>query len=114
MPDTVFARIIRKEIPADIVFEDDRVLAFRDLAPQAPTHILIIPKTPIATANDITASDAPLVGHMVHVAAEIARTEGIAENGYRLVVNCNNDGGQAVYHLHIHLLGGRTMTWPPG
>lgn len=114
MADTIFSKIIAREIPADIVFEDDRVLAFRDIAPQAPTHILVIPKAAIATANDITEADEALVGHMVRVAADIARAEGFAENGYRLVMNCNADGGQAVYHIHLHLLGGRAMAWPPG
>jgi histidine triad (HIT) family protein len=111
---TIFSKIISKEIPATIVYEDDRVLAFRDIAPQAPTHILVIPKKEIATANDIGEGDEALVGHMVRVAAEIAKSEGIAESGYRLVMNCNADGGQAVHHIHIHLLGGRKMSWPPG
>lgn len=114
MAETVFSKIIRKEIPADVVYEDERVLAFRDIAPQAPTHILVIPKEEIATANDITEAHEPLVGHMMRVAAEIAKKEGIAEDGYRLVMNCNANGGQAVDHIHIHLLGGRKMSWPPG
>jgi histidine triad (HIT) family protein len=114
MAETIFSKIIRKEIPADIVHEDDRVLAFRDIAPQAPTHILVIPKEEIATTNDITGAHEALLGHMVRVAAEIARKEGIAEDGYRLVMNCNADGGQAVYHIHLHLLGGRKLSWPPG
>lgn len=114
MPDTIFAKIIRGEIPADIVHDDDRVLAFRDVSPQAPTHILVIPKKAIPTANDIAEEDDGLIGHMVHVAAQIARTEGIAQDGYRLVINCNQNGGQAVYHLHLHLLGGRKLSWPPG
>lgn len=111
---SIFQKIISREIPADIVYEDDQVLAFRDIAPQAPVHILIIPKREIATTNDMVAEDADLAGHMVMVAAEIARREGIADRGYRLVINCNQDGGQAVYHLHLHLLGGRQMNWPPG
>ena len=114
MAETIFSKIIRKEIPADIVFEDDRVLAFRDIAPQAPTHILVIPKEEIATTNDIDEAHEALIGHMVRVAAQIAKSEGIAESGYRLAINCNGDGGQAVYHIHIHLLGGRKMSWPPG
>ena len=114
MAETIFSKIINREIPADIVFEDDRVLAFRDIAPQAPTHILIIPKEEIATANEITDRQDNLIGYMVRIAARIAAEEGIAEEGYRLVMNCNVDGGQAVYHLHLHLLGGRKMQWPPG
>ena len=114
MAETIFSKIISREIPADIVFEDDRVLAFRDIAPQAPTHILIIPKEEILTANDITEHQDSLIGYMVRMAAQIAKSEGIAEDGYRLVMNCNVDGGQAVYHLHLHLLGGRRMQWPPG
>jgi histidine triad (HIT) family protein len=111
---TLFSKIISREIPATIVFEDETVLAFRDISPQAPTHILVIPKEEIATTNDITDAHEALIGHMVHVAARIAREEGIDQSGYRLVVNCNGDGGQAVYHIHIHLLGGRPMKWPPG
>jgi histidine triad (HIT) family protein len=114
MAETIFSKIIRKEIPATIVYEDDEVLAFRDIAPQAPTHILVIPKEEIPTANDVNEAHEALLGHMMRVATEIAKSEGIAENGYRLVVNCNADGGQAVDHLHIHLLGGRKMSWPPG
>ncbi len=112
--ETIFSKIIRKEIPAEIVYEDDSVVAFRDIAPQAPTHILIIPKTEIPTTNDITEEQEPLLGHMVRVAANIAESEGIARDGYRLVMNCNEHGGQAVYHIHIHLLGGRPLSWPPG
>ncbi|MBD3815585.1 MAG: histidine triad nucleotide-binding protein [Halothiobacillus sp.] len=114
MSETVFSKIIRREIPADIVFENDRVLAFRDINPQAPVHILIIPKKPIPTLNDIQAEDAPLLGELFVVAAQLAAEEGIAEAGYRTVFNCRDHGGQEVYHLHLHLLGGRQMTWPPG
>ncbi|OZB74737.1 MAG: histidine triad nucleotide-binding protein [Halothiobacillus sp. 14-55-98] len=114
MSDTIFSKIIRREIPADIVFENDRVLAFRDINPQAPVHILIIPKKPIPTVNDIQAEDAPLIGELFVVAAQLAAQEGIAEAGYRTVFNCRDHGGQEVYHLHLHLLGGRQMTWPPG
>jgi histidine triad (HIT) family protein len=114
MAETIFSKIIRREIPADIVFEDDEVLAFRDISPKAPTHVLIIPKTPIATTNDIAAEQEQLVGHMVTTAARIARDLGIAESGYRLVFNCNEDGGQEVFHIHLHLLGGRPLGWPPG
>jgi histidine triad (HIT) family protein len=114
MSDTIFSKIIRREIPADIVFENDRVLAFRDINPQAPVHILIIPKKPIPTLNDIQAEDAPLIGELFVVAAQLAAEEGIAEAGYRTVFNCRDHGGQEVYHLHLHLLGGRQMSWPPG
>jgi histidine triad (HIT) family protein len=114
MAETIFSKIINREIPATIVFEDDRVLAFRDIAPQAPTHIVIIPKEEIPTANDIIERQDNLIGYMVRMAARIANEEGIADDGYRLVMNCNVDGGQAVYHLHLHLLGGRKMQWPPG
>jgi histidine triad (HIT) family protein len=114
MSETIFSKIITREIPADIVYEDDRVLAFRDIAPQAPTHILVIPKQEIATVNDLEQSQDSLVGYMVRTAVNLAKQEGIAEDGYRLVMNCNVDGGQAVYHIHLHLLGGRKMNWPPG
>ncbi len=111
---TLFARIIRREIPADIVYEDDEVIAFRDINPQAPLHILFIPKTPVATLNDLTESDALGVGKLVLAATRYAKAQGVAEKGYRLVINCNEDGGQSVYHLHLHLLAGRAMHWPPG
>ncbi|MCE7933572.1 MAG: histidine triad nucleotide-binding protein [Chlorobi bacterium CHB2] len=111
---TIFSKIISGEIPADVVYRDDQVMAFRDIAPQAPTHILIIPIEEIATANDLSEQHEQLVGHMVAVAARIAREAGVADDGYRLVMNCNRDGGQEVYHLHLHLLGGRKMAWPPG
>ena len=114
MSETIFSKIIRKEIPATIVFEDDEVLAFRDINPQAPTHILIIPKKPIATLNDIQPEDAPLIGKLYLVAKQLAAELGLADDGYRTVFNCNRHGGQEVYHLHLHLLGGRQMTWPPG
>ena len=114
MADTIFAKIIRREIPADIVYEDDMCLAFRDINPQAPTHILIIPKKEIATVADAKEQDKELMGHLVLCATQIAKTEGLADDGYRLVINCKNNGGQEVYHLHMHILGGRKMTWPPG
>lgn len=114
MGNTIFSKIIDREIPADIVFENERVLAFRDINPQAPVHVLIIPKREIPTVNDLAATDAALVGELVLAAGQIAREEGIAESGYRTVFNCNTDGGQEVYHLHLHLLGGRSMSWPPG
>ncbi|SFM55308.1 histidine triad (HIT) family protein [Ectothiorhodospira mobilis] len=114
MTDCIFCRIAQGEIPSDTVFEDDEVLAFRDLNPQAPVHILVIPKRHIATLNDLSAEDAGLVGRLHWVAAQLARQEGIAEDGYRTVINCNPAGGQSVYHLHLHLLGGRQMAWPAG
>ncbi|MGD8779305.1 MAG: histidine triad nucleotide-binding protein [Ignavibacteria bacterium] len=115
MGETIFAKIIRKEIPADIVFESDNVLAFRDINPQAPVHILIIPKIEIPTVREIKGSEhAYLLGEMYDAANKIAKDEGIAEDGFRLVFNCGNNGGQDVYHLHMHLLGGRQMLWPPG
>jgi histidine triad (HIT) family protein len=106
---TIFAKIIAGEVPADIVYRDDQVTCFRDIAPKAPTHILIVPNREIPTVNDLTADDAQLVGHMVLVAKQLAQQEGIAERGYRLVVNCNSEGGQVVYHLHMHLIGGRAL-----
>lgn len=114
MSDSLFMKIIRREIPATIVFEDDHVLAFRDVSPQAPTHVLIVPKIVIPTTNDITPEQETLVGHMVVVAARIARQEGVDAGGYRLVFNCNADAGQSVDHIHLHLLGGRALAWPPG
>jgi histidine triad (HIT) family protein len=113
MADTIFGRIIRGEIPARIVHDDDRCLAFHDVAPQAPVHVLVIPKRPIASLADATEADADLLGHLVLVATQLARTLGL-EDGYRLVVNCGRDGGQSVDHLHVHLLGGRPLGWPPG
>ncbi|HET7266476.1 MAG TPA: histidine triad nucleotide-binding protein [Oleiagrimonas sp.] len=114
MPDTIFAKIIRREIPADIVYEDDEVLAFRDVNPQAPTHVLFIPKEPLPTLDDATPEQAESLGKLLLATAAYARQEGLAEKGYRVVINCNTDGGQTVYHLHFHLLGGRRMEWPPG
>jgi histidine triad (HIT) family protein len=114
MSDTIFSKIVRREIPADIVYENDEVLAFRDLNPQAPVHVLFIPKRPLATLNDATAGDAVLLGRLLLAAADYARQEGFAEQGYRTVINCNEDGGQTVFHLHVHLLAGRRLRWPPG
>jgi histidine triad (HIT) family protein len=113
MADTIFGRIIRGEVPARIVHDDDLCLAFHDVAPQAPVHVLVIPKRPIASLADTTGADAGLLGHLVLVATQLARTLGLAD-GYRLVVNCGRDGGQSVDHLHVHLLGGRPLGWPPG
>jgi len=113
MADTIFGKIIRGELPATIIHDDDRCLAFRDVAPQAPVHVLVIPKKPIPSLADATADDEPLLGHLVLVATGLARSLGLAD-GYRLVVNCGRDGGQSVDHLHVHLLGGRPLAWPPG
>ncbi|MFO7908816.1 histidine triad nucleotide-binding protein [Vreelandella aquamarina] len=112
--DCLFCKIIKREIPADIVYEDDEVLAFNDINPQAPTHILIIPKTHIATLNDIEEPDLAMIGRLQYTAAQLARERGFAEDGYRVVMNCNEMGGQTVYHIHMHLMGGREFTWPAG
>jgi histidine triad (HIT) family protein len=113
MTDNIFLKIIERKIPADIVYEDDRSLAFRDTNPQAPVHVLIIPKKVIATHADLTEADKELVGHLHLVAAKLAEQLGLA-GGYRLVLNCKEGAGQTVPHLHLHLLGGRAMHWPPG
>ena len=113
-PDCLFCKIVSGEIPVDFVFQNDRVVAFRDINPQAPTHVLIIPRRHIATINDLTPEDAADVGQLFLAARQIAVDEGIADSGYRVVMNCNDDGGQSVYHVHLHLLGGRRMGWPPG
>ena len=110
----LFCKIAAGQIPADTVFENDKVLAFRDINPAAPTHILVIPKKHIATMNDATADDKSLLGEMMLVARNIANREGVCENGYRLALNTNRHGGQSVYHIHLHLLAGRQMSWPPG
>jgi histidine triad (HIT) family protein len=107
--ETIFSKIIRREIPADILYQDDLVTAFRDIAPQAPTHILIIPNHLIATTNDVKASDEQALGRMMTVAAKLADEAGIAQDGYRLIMNCNKHAGQEVYHIHIHLLGGKPL-----
>jgi histidine triad (HIT) family protein len=114
MSEDLFLKIIRREIPADIVLETDEVLAFRDVNPQAPTHVLIIPKTHIRTINDIESDHADLVGKLFLAAKEVAHAEGLAEEGYRVVMNCNESAGQTVFHIHLHLLGGRALSWPPG
>jgi histidine triad (HIT) family protein len=106
---TLFERIINGELPAKFVYKDDRCVAFRDIHPRAPTHILIVPIKPIPTANQVALEDEALVGHLFFVAAQIARNEGIAEDGYRLIVNCNQHGGMEVYHLHLHLVGGKQL-----
>jgi histidine triad (HIT) family protein len=112
--DCLFCKIVNGEIPTDIVYQDDQVLAFRDISPQAPTHMLIIPKLHITTINDMNIEDGPLLGHMIFTAKNLAAKEGLADDGFRLTINCNEQGGQSVYHIHLHLLGGRKMTWPPG
>lgn len=114
MENCLFCKIAKKEIKADIVFEDNQVIAFRDLNPQAPVHVLVVPKKHIATLNDLEESDKALVGHMLFAAKEIAEKEGIEEKGYRAVFNVNRDAGQAVFHIHLHILGGRIFGWPPG
>lgn len=114
MNNTIFDKIISMEIPASIVYEDDEILAFKDINPQAPIHILIIPKKHIPTINDIEINDLELTGKLIFRAKLIAKELGIAEEGYRLVFNCNKNGGQEVYHIHLHLLAGRSMQWPPG
>jgi histidine triad (HIT) family protein len=108
----LFCRIVRKEIPATIVMENEHVVAFRDIDPKAPTHVLVVPKTHVATLDDAT--DAAMLGELLLAAAAIARAEGIVEGGYRTVVNCGADAGQSVFHVHLHLLGGRKLAWPPG
>ncbi|MCP4598117.1 histidine triad nucleotide-binding protein [Neptuniibacter sp.] len=111
--DCLFCKIINKEIPADIIYEDDHVIAFNDINPQAPTHALIIPRKHISTLNDIKDEDTALVGHMIQTAGKIAKQLGFDETGYRTVFNCNEHGGQTVYHIHLHILGGKPLGWPP-
>jgi histidine triad (HIT) family protein len=113
MAETIFAKIIRREIPAQIEHEDELCLAFHDVSPQAPTHILVIPKKQLPSLAEVTDAEIPLLGHLMRVATNIATKLNLV-NGYRLVVNCGTDGGQTVNHLHIHLLGGRSLGWPPG
>ena len=112
MTDTIFGKIARKEIPATIVAESERCLAFRDIAPQAPVHVLVIPRDSYATLNDV--DDPSLLGELLTLARRVAKQEGLADDGYRVVINTNGNGGQSVYHLHAHVLGGRAMGWPPG
>ena len=110
----LFCRIVAREIPSTIVYEDERILAFRDIGPKAPHHVLVIPKRHIATLNDLTSAEDGLVGELVRRGAAIAKDLGVAESGYRTVFNTNSEGGQTVFHLHLHVLGGRPMEWPPG
>lgn len=114
MNDCLFCKMVRGEIQPKKVYENDRVLAFRDINPQAPTHVLIIPKEHIATINDLGPGHAGLVGELYLAAQEVARSEGLSESGYRTVMNCGRDAGQAVFHIHLHVLGGRPLHWPPG
>ena len=114
MADTIFGRIVRREIPADIVYEDDAVLAFRDVTPQAPVHVLIVPKRPLQNLLDAAPADTLLLGQLMQAAIHVARTLGLDESGFRVVVNAGPDAGQSVDHLHLHLLGGRPLAWPPG
>lgn len=114
MQDCIFCKIAQKEIPSDIVFEDDKVVAFRDLNPQAPVHILLIPRQHFDNLLAFEPSDSELLGHLYLSATQIAKQEGVAEDGFRIVTNCNKRGGQEVNHVHLHLLGGRDMKWPPG
>lgn len=113
-PDTIFSGIIRGEIPADIVYQDEACLAFRDINPQAETHVLVIPRRPIVSLSHITKGDRDLIGHLLAVCARVAASEGVSESGYRVVTNVGRDGGQTVEHLHFHILGGRPLGWPPG
>lgn len=114
MSDCIFCKIAAGEIPADFVYQDDHVVAFRDITPQAPTHILVIPRRHVPTLLDTGPETAPLLGRMQHAAVEIARQEGLDRRGFRLVTNCLEEAGQSVFHLHLHLLGGRRLGWPPG
>lgn len=114
MSDCLFCKMVAGEIKPDTVYEDADVLAFRDLNPQAPTHVLVIPKTHISTLNDLQPDHAPLIGKMYLAAQKVAQADGIAERGYRTVINCNREAGQSVFHVHLHVLGGRGMHWPPG
>jgi histidine triad (HIT) family protein len=114
MPECLFCKIVNGQIPATLVYQDDRLVAFKDINPQAPMHVLIIPRRHVASLNELTAEDDGLVGEMVRRAAAIAGEHGHADRGFRTVFNCNADAGQTVFHIHLHVLGGRTLTWPPG
>jgi len=112
--DCLFCKIVDGDLPADIVYENDSLIAFRDIDPKAPTHILLIPRRHIATMNDLEGEDKDLAGELFVTAKELAADEGLADDGYRVVMNCNEAAGQSVFHIHLHLMGGRKMTWPPG
>lgn len=114
MSECLFCKLVSGEISSDIVYENDEVIAFRDQNPQAPTHVLVIPRKHISTVNDLTAEDNNVVGEMLLAAKAVAAQDGIAEDGYRLIMNCNKGAGQTVFHIHLHVLGGRVMNWPPG
>ncbi len=114
MSDCIFCKMVAGEIQPEVVLEDEHLLAFRDMNPQAPTHLLLIPKRHISSINELEPADAELVGRLYLAAKKAAEMEGIADSGYRTVMNCNADGGQEVFHIHLHLLGGRSMRWPPG
>ncbi|MCU0707221.1 MAG: histidine triad nucleotide-binding protein [Pirellula sp.] len=114
MSETIFSKILRKEIPATVLYEDDLVMAFQDIHPQAPVHFLVIPKQPIVSLDSISGDDRGLLGHLQWVASKVAREQGLSEGGYRVVTNIGSHGGQSVSHLHYHVLGGRPMAWPPG
>ena len=114
MDDCIFCQIINKKIPAEIVYDNDRIIAFKDVKPQAPVHILIIPKIHISTLNDLLPEQTKLIGELIQVSKKLAKSESIDQRGYRVNFNCNEDGGQTVYHIHLHLLGGRAFSWPPG
>ncbi len=114
MTDCLFCKIVNGDIPTELIYEDDDVVAFNDIGPQAPHHFLCIPKRHISTTNDLEAGDAETIGKLTLAASKIAKERGIADDGYRMVVNCNNHGGQTVFHIHMHVLAGRQMTWPPG
>ncbi len=114
MEKTLFQKIADKEIPANLVYEDELCVAFRDIAPAAPTHILVVPRKPIPSVLALTEEDAPLMAHLMGKVVEIARAEGLADKGFRTVINTGEDGGQTVPHLHVHILGGRSLQWPPG
>ncbi len=114
MSNCLFCKIVSRDIPGSIVYEDDKLLAFNDINPQAPTHVLIVPKRHIATLNDLVASDDQIVGEMVRRASAIAAERGLSAGGFRVVFNTNRDAGQTVFHIHLHLIGGRSMSWPPG
>ena len=113
-PNCLFCKIVRGEIPSSVVYQDEAVTAFRDINPQAPTHLLVVPNEHVESTNDLRAEHDALVGRLIRAAGTVARQEGIAESGYRLVSNCGRDGGQLVMHLHVHRLGGRQLGWPPG